>query len=89
MRRIWTKKSIKLKNMRATEQRSASIEQEAWQLCLVTKVDVPTDTKTRERMEDAAAIQAKHGDSCSVKRAQPDPTSSASFGMKAEHLALH
>ena len=31
------------------------------------EADVPSDTKTRERNEGAAAlVQAKHGDGCSV-----------------------
>ena len=48
---------------------------------LAMKVDMPTDTKTPERTEGAAAaVQAKHGDSCSAKRAQAGPTNSASFG---------
>ena len=39
------------------------------------------DKKTCERTEGAAkAIQAKHGDSCSANRADPDPMFSTSFG---------
>ena len=76
------KNPSKPKEMRATEQRLASLKQEAWHPRLATKVDVPTDTKTRERIENAAAVQAKHGDSCSAKQVQAGPTSSTSFGMK-------
>ena len=39
-------------------------------------------------MEDAAAVQKKHEDSRSAKRAQVGPTSSTSLGMKAEPPAL-
>ena len=51
--------------MRAIEQRSASLEQDARQPRLAMEVDVPLYTTTRERTEGtAAAVQAKHGDSC-------------------------
>ena len=70
-----------VEEMRATEQRSASLEHDARQPRLTMEADVPSDTKTRERMEGAAAVvQAKHGDSCSAKRVQAGPTSSISFG---------
>ena len=49
---------------------------------------MPADKKTRKRAEDAAADRAKHGDSCSAKRLDTGPTSSTSFGMKAEPLSL-
>ena len=53
------------------------------------EADVNTDKKTRERTEGtAAAVQAKHGDSCSAKRDQAGPKSSTSFGMKAGPPAL-
>ena len=45
------------------------------------EADVKTDKKTRERTEGAAAaVQAKHGDSCSARRVQAGPKSSTSFG---------
>ena len=47
-----------------------------------------SDKKTRKRMEDVAEERAKHRDSCSAKRVQTGPTSSTSFGMKAEPPAL-
>ena len=42
---------------------------------------MPADKKPPERTEGAAAaVQAKHGDSRSAKRAQTGPTSFTSFG---------
>ena len=56
---------------------------------LAMEADVTADKKTRERTEGAtAAVQAKHGDSCSAKRVQAGRTSSTSFSMKAEPPAL-
>ena len=54
------------------------------------EADGPSDTKTRERTEGAAkAVQATHRDSFSVNRVQAGPkTTSTSFGVKAEPLAL-
>ena len=67
--------------MRAIKQRLAGLEQDTRQLHLAMEADVPSDTKTRECTEGAAAVvQAKHGDSCSAKRIQAGPTSSTSFG---------
>ena len=44
------------------------------------KADVPPDTKTGERTKDAAAaVQAKHGDSCSANQVDPDPMCLTSF----------
>ena len=55
--------------MIATEQRSASLEKDAQESCRAMKADVTSDMKTRERTEGTtAAVQAKHGDSCSAKR---------------------
>ena len=66
----------KPKEIRVTEQRSASFEQDARQPCLTMEADATADKKTRERTEGAtAAVQAKHGDSCSAKRIQAAPTS--------------
>ena len=61
------------KEMRATRQRLAGLEQDVRHPRLVTEADVPTDTKIRKRTEDAAADQAKHGDSCSAKRLDAGP----------------
>ena len=75
--------------MRETKQRLAGLEQDARQPHLAMEGDVPSDTKTRDRTEGtAAAVQAKHGDSCSAKIVQAGPTSSASFVMKVELSAL-
>ena len=59
----------------------ASLEQDVRQPRLAMEGDVSADKKTRERTEGAAtAVQAKHGDSCSANRVDPDPKSSTSFG---------
>ena len=80
-------KLVNPEEMRATEQRSASLGQDARQPRLAMEADVTRDTKTHKRMEDAEADQAKNGDSCSTKRVQAGP-SSTSFGMKAEPPVL-
>ena len=83
------KKPEELKDMRATRQRSASLEQDARQPRLAMEADVTADKKTRERTEGAAAVvQAKHRNRCSAKRVQASPTNSTSFGVKAEPPAL-
>ena len=77
------------KQMRATEQRSASLAQDDRQPRLAIEAKVTIEKKTRERTEGAAAVvQAKHGDSCSAKRVQAGPLSSTTFCMKAELPAL-
>ena len=49
-----------MEEMRATEQRSANLEQDYRQPRLAMEADVPSDTKTRERTKGAAAaVQAK------------------------------
>ena len=66
---------------RGTRQRLAGLEQDARQPRLATKkVDVPTNIKTRKRAGDAAADQAKHGDTCSTKKIDPDLICLTSFG---------
>ena len=78
-----------MEEMRATEQRSASLEQDARQPRFAMEADVTADKTTCEGTEAAAAaVKAKHGESCSAKRVQGSPTSSISFGMKAESPAL-
>ena len=48
---------------------------------LAMEADVKAAKKTRERTEDAAAaVQAKHGDSCSAQRVQVGLKCSTSFG---------
>ena len=67
--------------MRATDQRLASLEQDARQPRLAMEADGPAGEKTRGRTEGAAkADQAMHGDSCSANRVDPDPMCSTSFG---------
>ena len=78
-----------MEDMRATEQRSASLEQEARKPRLAMEADVTADKKTRKRTKvAAAAVQAKQWGSCFGKRVQADPTSSTNYGMKAEPTAL-
>ena len=72
-------------NMRNTNQRLVGLEQEHRQPRLATEADVLADNKARKRMEDTAAVQAKHGDSCSAERVRAGPTS---FDMKVEPPAL-
>ena len=79
---------ITLEEIRRTRQRSASLEQGARQPCRAIEADVISGKKTRKRAKDAAANQAKDGDSCTAKRVHAGPTSSTSFGMKAEPAAL-
>ena len=53
------------------------------------EADVTADKKNRKHTKGAAAVvQANDDDSCSAKRVQAGPTSSTSFGMKAEPPAL-
>ena len=66
--------------MKATKQRLAGLEQVAQQPRLAMEADVPSDTKTQKRMEDAVAVQAKHGDSCSANYVDPNPMCLTSFG---------
>ena len=67
--------------MRATKQRSACLEQDAWQPRLALEAGVPSDTKTRKRAEGAAAaVQAKRGDCFFANQVDPDMTCRTSFG---------
>ena len=61
-------KSENGKEMKTTDQYLAGAEHDARQPRFATEADVETDKKTRKRAEDAAADQAKHGDSRSAKR---------------------
>ena len=76
--------------MRATDQRLTSLEQDSRQPRFTMEGDVPADKKTREHTEGAAtAVQAKHGDSCSTNRVDPDPMCCTIFGDDStEPLAL-
>ena len=61
-------------NLRATDQRVASFEQDARQPRLAMEADVPANIKTRERTEFVAKpVQAMHGDNFSANRVDPDP----------------
>ena len=66
--------------MRATKKGLAGLEQDARQPRLAMEADVPSDTKTHTRMEDAVAVQARYGNSCSANQIDPDPTCLISFG---------
>ena len=75
--------------MGETRQYLAGLVQDAWQPCLATEADVPTNTKTRKRTEAAAADRAKRiGDCFSAKKVDIGPTSLISFGIKAKLPAL-
>ena len=67
-------------------QRLTRLEHEVRQPRLAMEADGPVNTKTRERTEDTAtAVQAIHGDSCTIaQKVQDGPTTSISFGVKAE-----
>ena len=67
--------------IRVTDQRLASLEQDARQPRLAMQADVQADKKTRERTEGITrAVQATHGDSCSANRVDSDPMCSTSSG---------
>ena len=59
--------------IRETRQRLAGLEQDAQQPRLATVADVPFETKTHKRTDDATANQAKYRDSCSAKRVDAGP----------------
>ena len=69
------KKLNEFMEMRVTEKRSASLEQDARQPRLAMEADVPTEKSA------ATVVQAKHGDSCSSNRVDPDPMCLTSFGV--------
>ena len=65
------KKPEKSKEMRATDQRVASLEHEARQPRLAMVANGQAHTRTRERTEGAdRAVPAKRGDSCTAQRVQ-------------------
>ena len=76
---------------RLLEQRLASLEQDARQLCLTMEADGPADARPRERTEGAATVvQAMHEDSFSASRVDPGPkTNLTSLGVKAQPSAFH
>ena len=87
----WDKKLDKIsEDRRSMNQRLTRLAHGARQPHLAMEADGPANPKTRERTESAAtAVQAKHGDSCSTDRVNPDPkTNSNSFSVKAEPSAL-
>ena len=67
-----------------------SLEHDARQPRLAIEADGQTNTKTRERTDDAAkAVQAMRGDSFSARRVDPGPkTNWITFGVKAKPPAL-
>ena len=75
-KKVWEEDALekpeKPKEMRATDQREAGLEQDARQPRLAMEADGPVNTKTRERMEGAAtAVQAMYGGSFSACRINP------------------
>ena len=79
-----------LDERRRIDQCLTSLEQDARQPRLTKEANGPADTKNRERTEGVATVvQAMHGDSLSANQVDPGPkTTSTSFGVKAEPLAL-
>ena len=72
---------------RETNQGLVDLKHEARQLRLGMEADVTPDTKTRERVEDAEADQAKNRNSYS-SRVDAGPTRSTSCGMTVEPPSL-
>ena len=69
------------KDVRKTNQRLTSLEQDAWQPRLTMEAEVKANEKTCERTEVATAVvQAKYGDSWSAKSVQAGPKGSTSLG---------
>ena len=56
--------------LRAADHRLAGLEHNARQPRLATKAYEKSDIETPQRAEDAAADQAKHGDSCAMPARQ-------------------
>ena len=74
---------------RSMNQRLTRLEHDARQPRLAIEADRPANTKTRERTKGAAkAVQAKHGDSCTVQRFQEGSKTSTCFGVMAKPSAL-
>ena len=73
---------------REINQGLVGLKHEARPLRLAMEADVTPGTKTRERVEDAEADQAKNGNSYSSKRVDAGPTRSTSFGMTVEPPTL-
>ena len=69
-----------MEEMRATEQRSASLEQDARQPRLAMKADVTIYTKTRKRTEGAAAAERVVREDNSSAEVDPNPICLASIG---------
>ena len=67
--------------MRAAKQRLAGLKQDARQPRLAMETYVTSGSKTSEHTEGAtAAVQAKHGESCSANQVDPDLMCRTSFG---------
>ena len=75
-----------MEKTREKNQRLAGLEHAAWQPRLATGANnVETNTKTCKGTKDAVADRVMNGDSSSASRVKTyGPTSSTSFGMKAE-----
>ena len=75
---------------RNMDQGVTSLEHDARQPRLAMEADGQTNTKTRERTEDAAKpVQGMRGDSFSARRVDPDPeTNWISFGVMVKPPAL-
>ena len=69
-----------MEDIRVTNQRSASLEQDAWQPRLTMEADITPDTKTRKRTEGAAAAERVMSGDNSSAEVNPDPIYLASFG---------
>ena len=83
------KMSEKPMEMRATDQRVASLKHDAGQSRLAMVADEQVDTKTCERTDGAAkVVQAKHGDSCTAQKVQDGRKISTCFGVMAKPPAL-
>ena len=68
---------------RDTRQRLACLEHGARQQRYAMEIDVPPDTRTRKRAEDAGGDRVMNGDRSSVKKVDSSPMSSTIFRMTA------
>ena len=82
----WDRKLDEMaEDWRSLDQHVASLEHDAQRPRLAMEADGPANTKTGECTEGAAAaVQAKHGDSCITQRVQDGPKTSTCFGTMAE-----
>ena len=66
--------------MRSTKQHLPGLKQDTRQLCLAMEADMPSDIKTRNRMEDVVADRGTSGDSSFANQVDPDQMCVISFG---------